>query len=197
MDPLPKGKRFNSGEGLLIPDFLPIDYIPGGNRTITVTVGDITNPESTFRMDGLRVVIKAHGQWAIDEVITQVPWKLVTGTFTQLNVQPRKKIAYMKDLTYRIAFSPEHKIPHNGYIEIQFPKEVLIPDPSFSQSQCKPDSMSGFPNDQIICEFTNVYHDKFSKAHKTEEAHTLLISNAFRRASGPGKVEYALELPGL
>ena len=57
--------------------------------------------------------------------------------------------------------------------------------------------MSGFPNDQIICEFRNTYHDKFSVEHKTDHSHTLLISNAFRRASGPGKVEYALTLPGI
>ena len=83
----PKCKRYNNGEGLIIPDFLPIDYIPDDLRTITVTVGYITNPESTFRMEGLRLVIKSDNIFPIDEVITTVPWELVTGTFTQVNVQ--------------------------------------------------------------------------------------------------------------
>jgi hypothetical protein len=66
-----------------------------------------------------------------------LPWNVITGGFNDLEVWPESYVAYKKDNLYTIRFRPLHKIPQNGYIQIMIPTAILIPDKSFSQSQCK------------------------------------------------------------
>lgn len=60
-------------------------------------------------------------------------------------------MAYKAETIYKISFVPANEIPLEGYVDIYFPPEVIISDPSYSQSTCK--AVEGFQLDSIICEF--------------------------------------------
>jgi hypothetical protein len=51
---------------LIIPRFLPYDYVPQPDRTITIKLGKIVNPVSIFQPQGLRIFIKATNLYMID-----------------------------------------------------------------------------------------------------------------------------------
>lgn len=51
---------------------------------------------------------------------------VIPGTFT----------AY-ENTNYTFVITPDHRLQIGGYIEIYYPKNISIPDPSFSQSQCR------------------------------------------------------------
>jgi hypothetical protein len=44
---------------MTIKSFLPEDYFPDSGKKIYLTIGDVTNPTSTFQVDGLRITIGA------------------------------------------------------------------------------------------------------------------------------------------
>ena len=119
---------------------------PGDPPTkITFTLGDVINPESVQQVDGLRVVIYAEeGKYAIDEFEGYIGWTLEQGKFIAAQVKPSSPIAYDEDISYEISFTPVHMIPMNGYIEIDFPMQVSVPDYSYSQSSCRALENTGF-----------------------------------------------------
>jgi len=98
-------------------------------------------------------------------------------------------VAYADNTNYVISFMPEHVISQNGYIDVEFPPEVTIPDKSYSQSSCVADETSGFPTSQITCEFL--------ESKDASQDLKLRIRYAFRRTQGEGMVEYRLTIPGI
>jgi hypothetical protein len=175
---------------LRIKDFLSEDYHPNIGKTIFLTIGEVNNPTSTFQVDGLKITVAAEGLYAIDEYEGPIPWSLVTGIFTFMQVDPGSSVAYRSENTYSIKFKPEHKIPQNGYITVWFPIEVTIPDFSFSQSSCSAVESSGFPSSQINCEFTQ-------PTSSVATHYSLRILNAFRRNEGQANVDYIILVPGI
>ena len=119
--------------------------MPGEDVQIELTLGEVTNPLSVQEVDGLKIVIYAFGKYAIDEFEGQIGWELTHGGFVDAKVVPDKMIAYADNTNYVISFTPEHIITQNGYIDVEFPPEVTIPDESYSQSSCVADETSGFP----------------------------------------------------
>jgi len=105
----PTCSRFQ--QSLTVKNFLPDDYFPEENRIIYFTLGKVTNPESTYAVDGLKITIYAEGKYAIDEFEDVINWKLVTGTFLNVMVRPQSLIAYRAENTYTIYFTPQHEIP--------------------------------------------------------------------------------------
>lgn len=95
-------------------------------------------------MEGLSLIIMAYGKYAIDEFEGPIGWTLYQGTFDGAKVVPSSLTAYDKDIRYTISFTPKHMVPQNGYIEIEFPKEIIVPDYSFSQSSCRGVESSAF-----------------------------------------------------
>ena len=134
--------------------FLPEDYIPAKvgetPKTIKFTVGTVINPISVQKVDGLEVVIYATNpdnedeKWAIDEWIGYIGWELEQGTFIDASIKPSTYDAYEDEVVYTISFTPKHLVPQNGYIEIDFPKQVSVPDYSYSQSSCAAVETSAF-----------------------------------------------------
>ena len=90
--------------------FLPQDYIPGEGVKIKFTLGEVTNPLSVKEVDGLRIVILAKGEYAIDEFEGSIGWEMTHGGFVQARVEPDSEIAYKNDCDYVISFTPEHTI---------------------------------------------------------------------------------------
>ena len=115
---------------------MPENYIPGEEIEIKLTVGEVTNPVSVQEVDGLKIIIYAFGKYAIDEFEGPIGWSMTHGGFESALVVPSSLVTYNEDTDYIISFTPQHKITQNGYIEVQFPPEVAIPDKSFSQSSC-------------------------------------------------------------
>lgn len=167
---------------------------------ISFTLGDVVNAISVQRVEGLKIVIYAFGQFAIDEFEGYIGWMPVPGTFASASVRFSSPVAYDEDVTYTIKFTPNHLIPQNGYIEIDFPKQVSVPDYSYSQSSCRAVEDTAFSTNQIACEFLDgeALSDPFRlRDAATPDHFTMRILNAFRRTSVSGKLEYALEIPGL
>jgi len=79
----------------------------------------------------------AESQYVIDEYIGIPPWVLTTGQIFGVSINPGSYKAYEAENTYEISFAPAHTIPINGYVEISFPEDILVPDTSFSPSSCK------------------------------------------------------------
>lgn len=174
---------------LTIKDFLPADYYPGSDTEIFLTLGEVTNPVSIYKVQGLKITILAEGLYAVDEYEGPITWTLRTGSFGTLEVKPQSYVAYRAENEYMVTFRPEHKIPQNGYLEIMFPVEVSVPDMSFSQSSCAALETSGFPSTQITCEFT---------APQPGDTHFMFkILNAFRRMEGEADVDYVFTVPGI
>ena len=59
-------------------------------------------------------------------------WTIVTGDFIDAKVVPSSPVTYAFDVFYTISFTPTHLVPQNGYIEIDFPKQIAVPDYSYS-----------------------------------------------------------------
>lgn len=79
--------------------------------------------------------------WNVELLNTDIPVTLTYGT-VNAQVTPASTTSY--DTTnYTFTIKPDHRVDLNGYIEIYYPKNISIPDASFSQSQCK--QFSGFP----------------------------------------------------
>ena len=120
---------------------MPEDYEPAPEgeepRIIKFTVGEVRNAISVQRVDGLKIVIYAYGKYAIDEFEGYIGWMPVQGEFDSASVKFTSPIAYTEDVTYTILFTPKHLIPQNGFIEIDFPKQISVPDFSYSQSSCR------------------------------------------------------------
>lgn len=134
--------------------FLPEDYIPAKQgetpKVIKFTVGHVINPISVQKVDGLEVVIYATdpadplAKYAIDEWEGYIDWTLEQGTFIDATIKPSTYDAYEDEVVYTISFTPKHLVPQNGYIEIDFPKQVSVPDYSYSQSSCAGVETSAF-----------------------------------------------------
>ena len=108
--------------------------------------------------------------------------------------------AYDKDVTYTITFTPEHLVPQNGYVEIELPKEVSVPDYSYTQSSCQGDETSAFGSNQITCEFEDgeALSDPLRLRDPLSADHfKMTILNAFRRRAVEGGQAFTLTLPGL
>mgnify|MGYP000934258123 CR=1 FL=1 len=195
---------YRNQQSFQIKTFLPADYIPGKPgeppKPIKFTVGEVKNPVSVQKVDGLKIVIYAFGQYAIDEFEGYIGWLPVNGDFKSAKVSFSSPLAYDEEVTYTIRFTPMHLVPLNGYIEIDFPKEVIVPDYSYSQSSCRADENTAFSTNQIACEFLDgaALSEPFrNRDPKTPDHFTMRVMNAFRLSSVPGQQEYALEIPGL
>ena len=81
-------------------------------------------------------------------------------------VTPSTLIAY-ENTVYTFSITPDHAVELNGLIVINYPKNITIPDPSFSQSQCR--GFVGFPTTPT-CVINPV-------------ARTITINNGFRTQS--------------
>jgi len=100
------------------------------------TLGVIKNPASLKKPEGFVITISAFGEYRINLYDGVIPWDIEVGAFNDLSVVPDSFIAYTPENTYTITFNPEHEIPERGYLEIGFPPQIIIPDTSYSQSQC-------------------------------------------------------------
>lgn len=69
---------------MTIKDFLPADYFPDSGTEIRLTLGELTNPVSTYPVSGLKITILAEGLYAIDEYEGPIVWELRTGSFSSL-----------------------------------------------------------------------------------------------------------------
>lgn len=115
-----------------VKNWLALDYKPGDDNPIEFTIGDVYNPVSTKPVSDLQIIFMAYGLYAIDDFEGETPWELTAGTFNSVKVDPSSYVAYRAENTYEISFTPQHSVPTNGYIDILFPAEVILPDPSFS-----------------------------------------------------------------
>lgn len=61
-----------------------------------------------------------------------LPWQVSKGIFKDVSVTASSYTAYQQDILYTFAFTPDHKIPQNGFIELTIPAELFIPDMSFT-----------------------------------------------------------------
>ena len=95
-------------------------------------MGSVLNAVSVQEINGLKIIIKALENYAIDEYEGTVGWVPIQGSFAQVKVKPGSPTAYDEQVRYEIYFTPDHKVPQNGYIEIDFPKEISVPDYSYS-----------------------------------------------------------------
>lgn len=100
------------------------------------TLGVIQNPASLVKSDNLDITILAFGDYKINTYSGIIPWELTAGTFNKLLVHPSSLVAYTPENIYQITFNPQHEIPKKGYVMIGFPPQIIIPDTSYSQSQC-------------------------------------------------------------
>ena len=116
-----------------------------------------------------------------------------------MRVTSTTNTAYKPDNDFKITFNPDHEIPRNGFIEVAFPKEVIIPDTSYSASQCLTDTQSAFgaDGDPIVCEFSNHYHDFYGNKNLDDQYKTLRIYNGFRTNAGLPKRDYSFTIPGI
>ena len=99
---------------------------------IYLTIGEVINPISTFKVDGMKVTINAQGLYAIDQYVGSIPWNLQTGKFNSVSVSPQTDVAYHDNEQYTFRFNPQHSIPKLGYIEIHIPAMITIPDLSYT-----------------------------------------------------------------
>jgi len=83
--------------------------------------------------------ILVYNEYLIDSYFGKVPWALTTGVFAKMYITSNSEVAYQANNKFKISFVPNHEIPRNGFIEVAFPKEVIIPDISYSASQCVTD----------------------------------------------------------
>ena len=100
---------------------------------ITLVMTADNNPSITLT-DSFQVTFGSACQISADTTISDqtVPWD----THTQFEFIFTD--AYCsEDVTYTILFTPKHLIPQNGFIEIDFPKQISVPDFSYSQSSCR------------------------------------------------------------
>ena len=113
---------------------------------------------------------------------------LEQGSFIDAKIQPSTYDAYEDEVVYTLTFTAKHLIPQNGYIEIDFPKQVSVPDYSYSQSSCAGVETSAFGSNQITCKFLDdTLSDPFRlRDPNTPDHYTMQILNAFRRSSVPG-----------
>jgi len=82
-------------------------------------------------------------------------------------VTPQTLIAF-ENTVYNFAITPDHPVDLNGIIVINYPTNITIPDPSFSQSQCR--NFIGFPTTPT-CVINS-------------EVRTITINNGFRTVNG-------------
>lgn len=116
--------------------------------------------------------------WNVELMNTVIPVTLTYGSINSL-VIPASNTSY--DTTnYTFIIKPDHRVETNGFIEIFYPKNISIPDSSFSQSQCK--QFSGFPTTP-----TCIIDTKNRK---------ITINNGFRVAA-TGTPNYSFNIPGI
>jgi hypothetical protein len=82
-------------------------------------------------------------------------------------VTPQTLIAF-ENTVYTFAITPDHPVDLNGMIVIDYPKNITIPDASFSQSQCR--NFIGFPTTPTCV--------------VNSETRRITINNGFRTVSG-------------
>jgi len=95
-------------------------------------------------------------------------------------VTPAIYTAY-ENTIYTFAITPQHRLELNGIIVIEYPKNITIPDSSFSQSQCK--NFQGFPSTPTCVIDTN--------------SRTITINNGFRASVTRDGVTYKFTIPGV
>lgn len=74
---------------------------------------------------------------------------------------------------------------------------MIIPDTSYSASQCAIDKKSAFGGDPIVCEFSDHYHDATGEKVNDSLYKTLRIYNGFRSTRGMANKDYTLYVPGI
>ena len=134
-------------------------------------------------------MVETEDEYAIDEFEGSIGWESQQGTFSAAKVEFSNPIAYAEDVDYTISFTPKHMVPQNGYIEVDWPKQVSVPDYSFSQSSCFGDDKSAFGTNQIVCEFLDgeALSDPYRLQDPDTPSHfTMQILNAFRRENVQG-----------
>lgn len=109
------------------------------------------------------------------------------GQFQNVVVNPQSYVAYNPENDYSVTFTPLNQIPLQGYVDIFFPPEVIIPDPSYSQSTCK--EIQGFTKDTIICQFY--------PPHPDTGYQQLRILSGFRVTPGEPGVTFEVKIPGI
>ena len=179
----PLCRRSSSGQTMVVSNWLTEDYAPGS--PIELTLGTVVNPMSVAAEDGLHIVILAEGQYPIDDFEGLTPWALAPGSFRDASVDPQSYVAYQAENDYEIEFSPVHTIPQNGFVEIDFPPVIIVPDASYSQSTCE--GLKGFPSNMVTCQFEKL----------NSGSYRLRILNAFRTAAGQLGQTYSIRVPGI
>lgn len=190
-----------SQQTMTIEKFLVNNYVPSETSSIVFTISEFTNPVSVSEIKGFKATLVAKKQiatnefkeYAIDMYNGLLPWLVKTGSFKNVKVTASSYIAYQQDIIYTFAFTPDHTIPQNGYLEVTLPAELFVPDRSFTQSSCKPIAESGFTTPQITCQFV----DTQTAVEGEVRPNVLKILSAFRRNVGTAGIEYKFTLQGI
>jgi hypothetical protein len=170
-----------SGQTLTLTDFVALQIDKGSNAALQFKIGRVTLPSFMASRVFLAWLKRDDGTgsfWNVELMNTVIP---VTLTYGSINswVIPASNTSF--DTTnYTITIRPDHKVDLNGYIEIFYPKNISIPDASFSQSQCR--QFSGFPTTPTCV--INVSQRKIT------------INNGFRITS-TATPNYSFNIPGI
>lgn len=122
-----------SGQTLTLTDFVALQIDKGSNKVLQFKIGKVTLPSFMASRNFLASLKRDDGTdnyWNVELLNTVIP---VTLTFGSINAQVAPASLTSYDTTnYTFTIRPDHRVDINGYIEIFYPKNISIPDPSFS-----------------------------------------------------------------
>jgi hypothetical protein len=99
---------------------------------VTFNIGSVINPVSTKPYPGFSITILTEGGFVIVDWEGPIPWQVKPGDLRSVKIDPKNYVAYSQENTYTISFVLSNEIPLEGYVEIDFPPEIIVPDASYS-----------------------------------------------------------------
>ncbi|CAI2378427.1 unnamed protein product [Moneuplotes crassus] len=125
-------------------DPFSVNYIPSSSEIIQFKFSGMTMPPS-LKPPGNIVITTKIGTgstfYDVDTISTSGNFVSTVGSMTDYKATPTSLVAYAQTI-YTFTFKPQHSILQNGYLTVDLPSQISIPDAATSAASCA--SISGF-----------------------------------------------------
>ncbi|CAI2377119.1 unnamed protein product [Moneuplotes crassus] len=125
-------------------DPFSVNYISTSSEILQFKVAGMTMPPSLKPPGNLVVTTKIGSGstfYDVDTASASGNFVATVGSMTDYSATPSNFLAYIQT-TYTFTFKPQHNILQNGYVTVDLPTQISIPDAATSASSCA--SIAGF-----------------------------------------------------
>jgi len=168
------------GNTITLLDPFSVTYLPTSTEVLGFKIQGMVMPSST-RTTGAVVITTKIGTTtfsSVDTVSNSNLFTAVVGSMTEFSATPSVLSAY-STTTYTFSFKPQHVILQNGFVTVDIPAQVSIPNTATAASSCA--IITGFQN-SITCSISG------SK---------ITVSNGFRTSNVAASTQISFSIGGI